>query len=797
MLKNYLKIAMRTIWKHKGYSFINIAGLAIGITFCLLIFLYVTDELNYDRTHANADRIFRLTEEFKQGDRQLRSAYITGIPSLGEEFPEVRASVRLFTYSWKEKTLVSNGREFFYEEQFFLADPSLFRIFSFSFLAGTPETALADKNSIVISEAMARKYFKGEDPLGKTISVKNYNPVDFTITAVIRDMPVQSHFHCDFIAPLAAGEDLFWKSFLERNSFYTYVLLDKTSSPAALEAKFPDFLRRQMGEKAAGRQLKLQPLAEIHLNSHLSGEIEANGDIKYIYLFSFLAVVILLVACVNFINLATARSIIRAREVGLRKVIGARRGLLLKQFLGESVLMAILALPVAFLLAELLLPAFNSILNKNLSLEGTSAATILLGSAAITLFAGLVSGCYPAFILSSYQPALVLKGKSHSGARAALIRKILVVVQYSVSVVLVIGTLVVWSQMRYIQRRDMGFSRDQVVIVPMKDYPAQQKYDLIKNAWLQNPGIRDVTASEYLPSKIQGRHNAWYEGSPGNEEVEVFWNDVDFNYLDTYGIGLASGRGFSQELGDERKAYIINESAAKAFGWDSPLGKKMNLSNRGLARPAFETGEVIGVVKDFHFASLHSKIEPLVLVVARMRLYNIAVKLRPETIRNTLDIMAAEWKRIVPERPFDFTFFDDNVQSMYQADQRTGRVFGYSTVLSLLLSCLGFFGLASISTAQRTREVGIRKVLGASLPDLVGLLSAEFMRLVMVANILGLPVAYLVVRKWLAGFAYHIKLGPEFFLGAVGLSFAVAFVTVSLQAVKAALADPVESLRYE
>jgi putative ABC transport system permease protein len=800
VFKNYVTIALRNIRKHRSYSFISIFGLAVGISCCLLILLYVIHEFGYDRYNKNFSRIFRLIEVSEQRGRTTESAMVRVLPSFREEFPEVKEIARIYTYSWKEKALVSNGKQGYFEERFFLSVPSLFRVFSFSFVRGTPETALTDSKSLVITESVSHKYFGDEDPMGKTLFVKNLGPTDFRITGVIKDMPEQSHFHCDFIADMASGRDLFWKNFVKNNQSYTYILLTKGSSPSDLEAKFPKYLQTYFGDRAAGLALKLQPLSEIHLHSHLGDEIEANGDITYVYLLSLLAVIILLIACTNYVNLAIARSISRSREVGLRKVLGANRSVLLKQFLSESVLTALIAVPAAILLAKLLLPAFNSILGKSLSFGQPGGMDFILGTAAVTILAGLISGVYPALVLSSYEPAVVIKTKSKSAKGATFIRKILVVAQYSVSVVLVICTLVVDGQMLFIQRMNLGFNKDQVLIVPLKDYESQQAYGALKTAWLQIAGVKSVTASGALPSAIRFRQSAWFEGISNDSEMGVIWDDVDFDFLETYGIDLAAGRGFSHEFAtDDRYAYIINETAAKAFGRtpSSAVGKKMTLSNQGLKRPSFDVGDIIGVVKDFHFMSLHNKILPLVLKINTEDLRYIGIRIRSGQIQNTLAFIKEEWRNILPGRPFDFSFFDTIVNGMYLPERRTAQIFGYSTVLSLILACLGLFGLASFSAAQRSREIAIRKVLGASPSALVRLLSAEFTEMVLVANIIGLPVAYIIASKWLNDFAYHIRFGPAFFLAAICLSFVIAMLSVSSQTAKAILKNPADTLRYE
>jgi putative ABC transport system permease protein len=798
MFINYLNVALRNIKRYKGYSFINIAGLAIGMACALVIFLHIAFEFSYDKHHKNADRIFRITSEFKQGDRADHSAYIPAIPPLQEEFPEVVTSVRIFSYSWKEKAIVSNGEKYFYEERFFLADPSIFEIFSIPLLKGDLKTALKDTNQIVISESIARKYFGDDNPLGQVLSFKNPGQAEFLVSGVFKDFPPNSHFHCDFVVPLTAGSNLFWDNFLNRNSFYTYVLLQKGISPAEVEKKFSAFLRKHLGNDAGFFTLHLQPLTSIHLHSHLNGEIEANSDIKYIYLFSLLALIILASACFNFINLSTARSESRAKEVGLRKVVGAQRFQIIRQFLAESFFLALVALPLAFLLLEVLLPAFNRILNSNLTLSSIERPTLLAGLAAIILFVGFLSGSYPAFLLSAFQPVRVLKSRIRTGSHRSLARSVLVVVQCAASVILMIGTLIVFSQMRYIQNKKMGFDKDQVVILHLKDWETIQSYPLLKNALVQNLNILYVTASANLPSNITRTHNAWYEGISAEIEVPIFWNAVDYDFLETYGIELSAGRGFSKEFpSDEKQAYIINEAAAKAFGWKEAIGKKFGLSNRNLRQAMFEKGEIIGVVKDFHSQSLHKKIEPLVLSIQKDFCQYVAVKIQKNHIQGTLSSISAEWKKIYSNRPFDYFFFDEEVEKMYKSERQAGRIFGYATLLSILVVSLGLYGLASFSAAKRTKEIGIRKTLGASVSDIMILLSKDFARLFLIANAIAWPVSYALIKKWLQSFAYRINLGPQIFLLAAFLALVIMLLSVGSQAIKAALANPVDSLRYE
>ncbi len=797
MFRAHLKLVLRTMARHRGYTMISIAGLALALACAFLMLLFITFDTSYDKHHRDAGRIFRVTSAWS-GERSGESATISGGLPFDGQFPEVEKAARLFTYSWKEKALVAGNGKSFFEDRFFLADPSIFEVLSFDFVQGEPKTALAGTSDLVISESMAAKYFGGEDPLGKILAVRNLGQADMKVTGVIRDMPQNSHVHCDFIAPFSAGETLFWPGFSERNNSYIYILLREGASPSGLEAKFPAFLSRHLGESASRFALRLQPLTAIHLHSHFSDEIEPGGNPGTVRFFGLLALIVLAVAVINFVNLTTARSIGRAREIGIKKVSGARRGALIRQFLGEAVLFAFLALPVALALAQALLPLFNSALDATLTMGFEGNSRLFAGAALLTVLTGLLSGVVPAFMLSGFRPVEVLKGKFSLGSRGAFIRRSLVVLQYAASIILMTGAVVVSTQLRFIQSKDLGFDRGQIVILPIKDAETMAGYDALKTAFLRSPAVLGVSGSEGIPSRIRRRHAVLFEGAPGGEEAAYPSCFVDFDFLSTYKITLASGRDFSRTFGsDADRAYIINETAARAFGWASPVGKKIQFSNRNLMKAEFGPGEVIGVVKDFHFQSLHETIEPLVLKVRKVEFTHIAARLAPGKIRIGLDFLASSWKQVFPGRPFEFSFLDEDIDRLYREDRRTGRVFGYATGFSILIAGLGLFGLASFSAAQKTREIGIRKVLGASAESIVVLLSREFAALVLAANFVAAPVAYALMVRWLQGFAYRTGPSGWPFVLAAALSFLTALAAVSAKAVKSALSNPVESLRYE
>jgi len=800
MSGNSLKTALRTIRTHKFYSYINIIGLALGFACAFLMLVYIVFETSYDRYNLNAGRIYRAALDFRRGDRFQSNANLMGSYPFESELPEVEKSARLFTYSWKEKTLVAGpgGEKAFFEENFFLADPSLFDVFTFQTLRGDLRAALAGKNGLVISASAARRFFGDENPVGRVLSVKNLRQADFRIGAVIADLPRNSHFRPDFVAPLAAGDILFWSNFEARNSFYTYLLLKPGVSADVLEAKLPAFLVRHLGQEGRNFKIHLQPLTSIHLRSHYADEIGPNGDINRVTLFAALAFIILAVASINFVNLATSRSLSRAREVGIKKVAGARRRDLIAQFIGEAVLFAVLALPLAGLIVQALLPAFNAALGLDLPLVFPGSGRLYGGAVLLALLVGFAAGAYPAFVMSGFSPIQVLRGRFQSGLKGARLRRVLVIVQFAAAIILLVGTLVVAAQMKYVGEKNLGFAREQIVIIPLKDYETIQGYPLAKTAFLESPVVLGVTASRGVPSMMRSTHGVVAEGVPGGEDAEIPVARVDFDFLSTFGMELASGRDFSPDRpSDARTAYIVNAAAVRAFGWTDPLGKTIQLSNKNLSRPVYEPGQVIGVVKDFNFQSLHESVQPLVIKIETQSLTHIAVKVAPGRTRQALDFLAARWKALFPGRPFDFSFFDEDIDRIYQADRRTGRVFGLATILSLAIAGLGLFGLASFSAAQRTREIGIRKVLGATTGSICRLLSSEFNRLILASNILAWPLAYFLMFRWLRGFAYRISMNPLPFLIAGAASFAVAMAAVAVRTVRAASAEPAATMRYE
>ena len=798
MFKNYLRIALRILKRYKAYSFINIAGLAIGLACCLLILLYVRYERSYDRYHENADHIYRVVEELDMFGNKRHMAITPApfAPAMKHEFPEVKDAVRFMKGNFsKGKVLVSHGTDSYYEDKWYFADNSVFGIFTFPLIKGDPKSALKEPFTVVISQEKARKYFGDEDPMGKILTLNDrYSQSDFTVKGVLKDIPKNSHFRFDFLASFATMEKRFseWVQNWFNHMYYTYLLLDESLSSEVLEGKFTALVKKHTGQQA-GDALKphLQPLTAIHLHSHLESEIEANSDAVYVFIFAAVALFILMIACINFMNLATARSAYRTREVGMRKVVGARRSQLVRQFLGESVLFSFIALPLAVVMMELLLPAFRAFTDRDLRFNYLNNWPILFILIGITLVVGLISGIYPALFLSALKPIKVMKGKLSLGARGISLRRGLIVFQFAVSIILIIATGIILSQVRYIRTTNLGFNKDQVLVLNIKDKELSTKHEVIKAELLKNPSILDITASSGIPGKISHHWFFSTEGLQERKDLPSMWvMMVDHDFIRTLGMEIVQGRDFSRSFTtDEKEAIILNESAVKKYGWQSPLGRNIKTENKN--------GYVIGVVKDFHFKSFYQQIESVMIYISPAYFEFMSVRVAADKIPETIAFLKIEWKELAPNRPLDYFFLDDDFDKVYRQEERAGQIFGYFSILAVFVACLGLFGLAAFTAEQRTKEIGIRKVLGATTSNIVTLLNKEFIRWVLVANLIAWPVAYYAMNRWLLSFAYRTSIGPGIFAFSALAAVLIALLTVSSQAIKAAVANPADALRYE
>ncbi len=813
MFKNYLKIAARNLLKHKVYSLINVLGLAIGMACCILILLYVQHELSYDRHHEKADQIYRVAADLKFGGNhfQLAVAPAPLAETLVRDFPEVMAAARFRDYG--SALVKKSGEQNFKEERVIFADNAVFDIFTIPMLAGDPKTALLAPNTLVINQSTAQKYFGKSDPLGQTLIFDHTEA--YKITGVIADMPENSHFHFDLMASLAGSEE--GKSDMwGGNNFATYLLLKSGADPAALQAKFPAMIEKYLGpqvQQLLGSTMAelrksgnyanyyLQPLRDIHLHSDLSVELEPNGNIKYVYIFSAIAFFILLIACINFMNLATARSANRAKEVGIRKVVGSYRRQLVGQFLAESLFLSVIALALALVLVELILPAFNHLAEKSLQTFYFGNWPLLVALLGITLLVGVIAGSYPAFLLSSFKPVSVLKSAKFAGARSSRLRSVLVVFQFAASVILIVGTLIIKEQLHYIQSKSLGFNKEQVLVLH-DAYALQEKLEAFKNEALRNSSIVSATVSGYLPvSSNRSDTNFWPEGqNAGDHSVSMQIWTADYGYIETMGMEIVAGRNFSESLGADSSGIILNERAAKMFGFDDPLGKRINTwtytSGVGIDRNRTIPYTVVGVVKDFHFASLKENIGALGLRLGRSRGL-ISFRFKANETAAVLAFLETKWKAFAPDQPFAYSFLDERFRNMYRSEQKVGEIFSVFAGLAIFTACLGLFGLASFMAEQRTKEVGIRKVLGATVMNVTTLLSKDFIKLVVLANLMAWPAAWFIMNRWLQDFAYRINIGWWVFALAGGAALFIALATVSMQALKAALANPVEALRYE
>lgn len=805
MIRNYLKIAWRNLTKYKFISFINLFGLTVGLTCCLLILSYILHEVSYDRFHPQAERTYRISRSFHNAEG-VQSLHLGALappfgPLLQHEFPEIQKMTRLLSNG---NTSFVFGDKRFYEQNVFFADENLTDVFKVEVLKGNPKKALEAPFSIMITEEIARKYFGNEDPANKMVRLDNIMPVK--VAGVFKSFPSNTHFHPNVLISFNTLKDsvVYGEENLKtnwgNNSFLTYVVLAPGTDPRKLEAKFPAFVDKYwhfpneppgfVGSKFT--HLYIHPLTDIHLRSHLDYEVEPNGDIKRVYVFSIIALFILLIASINYMNLSTARSVLRAKEIGIRKAVGAERKELIFQFLSESVLVSWFAILLAFGLTGLLMSWLGKLSGVELTMNILARWEVILPLLLAPFVIGILSGLYPALFMSSFQPVSVLKGLFKVNGNLSL-RKVLVVTQFAVSIILIVSTAIVFMQMKYMQEKKLGLDKDQVITMTNANF--NNRFESFRNELLQNPGIKDVSRSSRIPTiRLL---DAMGLGIPSKDtvapsNVNLKYLAVDYNFIPTYNIQLAAGRNFDAKYATDSTSYVINETASRTMGFRSPkdaLDKEIVYGG--------VKGKIIGVAKDFHFESLHEEIPSLILLVNPNFLGNISVKLSGSNIAASISTVEKVWKRFIPDAPFATSFLDDRFALVYEAEQKQKTLYTAFAIIAIFIASLGLFGLSAFAISQRVKEIGIRKVLGASVQSIVSLLSRDFLKLVLIAALIAFPVAWYFMDAWLQDFAYRIKIPWWILPGAGIIAAVVAFVTIGLQAVKAATVNPVKNLRTE
>jgi putative ABC transport system permease protein len=810
MFRSFFIVAFRNITRQKAYAIINILGLAIGLACSILIVLFITHELSYDKFHEKGDRIYRLYLDGKIGEQELKSAWtaVPTAPAFLEEFPELEDACRM--EKWSEQ-IVRYEEKTFQEDNVLFADSTFFNIFSFNLLRGDPDNVLKEPNTVVISDEMANKYFGNEDPVDKVL--KFYaDTTHYRVTGVMEKMPENSHIYGDFVVSYYSIPWKINRTEWTSNNLFTYFLMKEGASVEALQEKIDPVSRKYIGpeidvflgisldewlEQGNRYGLYLQPLKDIHLNTDIVGGMKPVNDIKYIYLFSLIAVFILLIAAINFMNLATARSAQRSREVGMRKVVGSGRNLLIRQFLTESLIMAFISLVVAIVLVELLITPYNNLVRLNLSIDYFGVWYTIPALIGLALVVGLTSGSYPAFMLSSFKPVSVLTGKLEAGVKSGWLRRILVVVQFGISVFIIIGTIVIYQQLSYMLKKDLGFYKEQLLVIQQFSDIGVDHIFTFKEEISKIPGVISSASSTMVPGHTNNNNGYLIEGRSTDNVVLMNTNWVDYDYIGTYGIDISEGRFFKPGMASDSGAVVVNQSAIRSFNLKEPLTKRfIQPTEEG----ATQFRQIIGVVNDFHYMSLHNDIEPYVFIL-RARDWTwvpfLTIRFDPQNVQSTLREVEKVWDEFSHGQPFQYFFLDDDFATRYAEEERTRTIFTIFAILAIFIAALGLFGMAAFTTEQRTKEIGVRKVMGASIPKIVMLISRETVILVGIATVIACPVAFYFARNWLIDFHFRIDLGVLPFVLAFLFALALALVTVSFQTVSAALKNPAESLRYE
>lgn len=792
MLKNYLKVALRTVKRQRIYSFINILGLALGIACCLMIYLYVSYEMSYDKFYPDSSRIYRVaTDSHFQSRSHVWALTPAPLgPALEEGFPQIEQAARVL---FKGRGVVEKNKQLSFADRIFYADPKVFDVFGISFLYGESSAALLRPNTMVVTQSFSRLHFGKNNPIGQTLHIDKF---EYEITGIIPDPPSNTHFRYNILMNINdLAEDSHMTSW-NHMYLYTYIKLREGLEPKDFEEQVrhvaETHTQNREGSRGVGQEYFLQPVKNIHLHSHLIAEMGQPGSPVYLYIFSAIGLFIILLACINFMNLATARSANRAKEVGMRKVIGAHRKQLVSQFLGESLITAIISLVLSVFIAETMRPFFNALSGKKFLIIDFFQPGVIFLLIVFTLFAGLVAGSYPAFLLSAFKPVTILRGFSRAGNRSAILRKALVIFQFAVSLFLIICTFIIYRQISFMKDYPLGFEKEQKIIIPVRD-DISETYENVKSEFLSHPTLQKATVSSSIPG--WGIHKHYFRMSEGNSTEEHSLNHlyVDFDFLQTYKIEILSGRPFQRVLrADASEAFIVNESAVKVFGLDSYeeiLGKTIECGD--------VPKRIIGVINDFHFYGLQGAIDPLVLEIKPSQFSFLTLSANTENLSATFPFLEEKWRELFPGHPFEYFFLDEDYDLQYRSEERTGKLFAVFTFLGFFIACLGLFGLASFTSEQRTKEIGIRKVLGASVSKIAILLALDFTKWISIASSVAWPMAYWISKKWLEDFAYRINIPLAAFIIASLCAFFIALSTVSYQALKAAVSSPVKVLRHE
>jgi len=800
MFKNYLKIALRNLLRYKVYSFINIFGLSIGMACFLLIVFYIQFERSYDDFHENSKNIYKLVRVNTLGE-QMERRVNTGAPLaplLTQNFPGIKQAVRFTCF---QMGLIGYGDKRFIERRFFFADETVFNVFTFPLLKGDPDTALKEPFSVVLTEKTAQKYFGEEDPLNKILVYNFYgNRFDFKVTGVAASIPRNSHLDFDFLASYRSLRPIVGEWFLTKHwdsPTHTYILLSEGYDPGELESQLPDFTEKHVDKWSfTSISHELMPLKNLYFQSP-GPAIGRRGNSQFLFVLSVISVFILLIACINFMNLSTSRSGSRAKEIGMRKVIGAQKPQLVRQFIGESLICSFIALFLAAFLVEFFLPAFSSFVGEELHIDYLTDFKYLITMLLTAILVGIVSGSYPALFLSSFRPAPVLKGEFRGGGSAVLVRKALVVGQFAISIILIAGSILIIKQMNFVKNRDMGFNKNHLITMPIRERAVRSRYELLKDRWLQSPDILGVTATSMLPGV--GSPNGINISAREVDDLQMTIIYVDHDYVKTLEVPLARGRDFSKEIAtDATEALLINEAALERFGWEQGLGEQVEMyfKREGKIDPQYQA-RIIGILPNFNFRDLTVSMQSMLFKIDPTHFHHILIRINGNRVSESIDYVKKVWQEFQFDYPFEFTFLEDEMDNVYRRFQNFSSITRYGTFWAILIACLGLFGLASFTVEKRTKEIGIRKVLGASVPRIMRLINMEFFFLVALANVIAWPVAYYAMVRYLRYFAYRTSIGIWIFLMAGALALLVAVLTVSYQAVKAALADPVDSLKYE